>query len=145
MPNQITVFTRKNMPETDSRLLDIQVSTMFMNEEVHEERWGKEKQYRALSVGRPDYYDQAGEMILFNPLPAYSYDIGDAWKIVEKINEIAGVCGFSITFDDDKWTCKLGWANEGEAVNGFGIGDTAPEAIARAAVDAAIVCEASRG
>jgi len=138
MPNSITVHTSKSPidPLADGVKLDVLVATHFMGEEVYEERWGKQKQYGAFSLGKPDYYDSAGEMILFNPLPSYSYDMADAWKVVEKLHEVSGVCGFTLMFDDDQWICKLGWSNEGEACNGMGVADTAPLAICRAALDA---------
>lgn len=37
------------------------------------------------SIGEPDYYDSYGELILWNPLQAYSTDITETFKIVEKI------------------------------------------------------------
>jgi hypothetical protein len=37
------------------------------------------------SIGPADCYDSAGEMILFNPLLAYSEDISATWQVVEKL------------------------------------------------------------
>lgn len=49
------------------------------------------------TIGEPDYYDSAGEMILHNPVPQYSEDMNEAWEVVKHI----GQWKFSLTWEWD--------------------------------------------
>lgn len=64
------------------RDLDVLIAEKVMGFAVIKTVWGKHKQFCQYSLGPPDYYDDAGESILHNPLPLYSTDIAAAWEVV---------------------------------------------------------------
>ena len=55
------------------------------------------------TIGEPDYYDDQGEMKLFNPLPRYSTDIKAAWEIMEKVSSIGSV----FKAETPLWGCNV--------------------------------------
>ncbi len=53
----------------------------------HEVVLTKTKRHEYYTIGKPDWYDEYGEMKLVNPLPNYSSDISNAWEVVEKFRD----------------------------------------------------------
>lgn len=140
MPNQQTVLKAPPRGKIDKpvagRDLDILIAVAVLGEKVVEERWGKQLQYGRLSLGDPDYYDSAGEMILSNPLPAYSQDIASAWEVLQHNHTYLDVrAGAHLT---ESWSVYLKTPkyHDRNVTGTEAHGSTAPEAICRAALRA---------
>lgn len=69
------------------RELDILVAEKVMGHKVVHTTWNKGKSH-SYTIGEPDYYDEAGDMKLWNPVPNYSEDIKDAWEVVDKLKTV---------------------------------------------------------
>lgn len=122
------------------RELDALIAEKVMSQVVHRNLKG------GWSIGEPDYYDSAGELILYNSLPPYSTDIAAAWGVVEKLHEMRPGSHFQL-LRTRNWS--LGPGLKHEAYFGFYMGmgdhkewgkavaDTAPHAICLAALKAA--------
>ena len=119
--------------------LDILVAEKVFGHKVVTKRWGKEKQYASYSLGEPDYYDDAGASVLWNPVPDYSTDIKAAWEVVDKlttdswrVTTITSECGGS----DCTVSCNPGVRGRYASDAMEGLITTAPHAICLAAVKA---------
>lgn len=83
--------------------------------------------------------------LLLNPVPSYSSDIAAAWQVVEKLrSQRIDVMVYQGERDiipedlkdenDRRWECALWWSVDGDHRETTQYGDTAPEAICRAAL-----------
>lgn len=90
------------------REVDVLVAEKVMGLKAVKSVWGKEKQYCSYSIGKPDYYDSYGEMILSNPVPLYSENIANAWEVVEKLQSSTEATLFSLRQDyEGLWMCTF--------------------------------------
>lgn len=114
--------------------LDILVAEKVMGHKVHKTVWGKQQQYYEYSLGKPDYYDDAGESKLFNPLPSYSEDISAAWEVVEHLQGRHPANTFRLDQDyEGLWHCTF--TCMGSTVTEHN-GGSAPHAVCLAALKA---------
>lgn len=61
-----------------------------------------------ITAGVADYYDDHGEMILYNPIPLYSIDIAAAWDALEKIISVSSYRIETSFYNNyDRWECTL--------------------------------------
>lgn len=84
------------------RELDATVSEKVFGDVVFKNKKG------GWSLGPPEYYDDAGSSTLFNPLPLFSTQIEDSWKIIEKIREAYPAFEFFLGQDyEGLWRCRI--------------------------------------
>lgn len=91
--------------------------------------WGKQKQCFSYSLGKSDYYDEQGLMVLSNPLPNYAENISEAF---EALNRLQTECSEVIIKQDydGVWSCRLTHLDTTQ----FSYGSTASQAICMALV-----------
>jgi hypothetical protein len=121
--------------------IDRLIGEKLFGHKVVEKRWGKEKQYRSLSIGEPDYFYTSDEPggFLSNPLPSYSSDIDAAWKVVEKLTQdswIVRTISSENGGTDCVVECGVGARGKFSSDTMEGLETTAPHAICLAALKA---------
>jgi len=109
-----------------NRELDALIAERVMGLEVVKNKKG------GWSIGPADYYDSYGEMIMYNRLPNYSYDIAAAWEVVEKLRNKTTAVSLATLWDQSldkmQWIAKVEfWGTDKFE---FAVADEAPEAIA---------------
>lgn len=90
------------------RSVNIAIAEKVFGHKVVEERWGKQKQYGALSLGPPVWNDYSGEMILDNRLPDYCNKIKHAFSVIEELKCTMELCREQVGQDESDWSCTLG-------------------------------------
>lgn len=105
------------------------------------------------SLGEPDYYDQYGEMCLFNPLPEYSTEISAAWEVVDHLKDKTYTNGpyttssfFELEYFNGSWVAKFKKpipVKENDSLLGVGHSENPTTAICLAALVALNVVEAT--
>jgi hypothetical protein len=111
--------------------LDKLIAEKVMGLEVVKTIYNKKQRFY-YTIGEPDYYDDGGEMKLFNYLPGYSEDIAAAWEVIHKLPfvvELTTNNPYGPTTPETEWLVTFNAEFEAH-------GSTAPHAICLAALRA---------
>lgn len=86
------------------------------------------------SLGKPDYYDDRGEMLMFNPLPNYFEDIASAWEVASYFaSQGIQVRISNKAQSNEYWWCYMD-SNDSNVEKGIAQGSTISEAICLASL-----------